>query len=284
MGPRNPKMTWFLTYPQSDVPTRAHLLEHLKSIDNIIEYVVATEKHQDGNVHYHAYVKYETGVVLADAPRKFTVPGCKSGNYQPARSAKAVMKYCTKEDDYESNFDVSSYLNKKKKLSIETIKTKSAKQALIDGDITIASIRNYNLARSIIIDPYEHDTVRGFWIYGPPGSGKSHAARVAYPDAYMKPQNKWFDGYEGQKTIVLEDLDTPTLGHYLKIWTDRWSCSGEVKGGTTQLCHERFIITSNYSPEELFKDDPVMAEAVARRCEIIYKDSQDLPVGFVRST
>jgi len=44
------------------------------------------------------------------------------------------------------------------------------------------------------------------------------------------------------------------LGHYLKIWADKYSCSGEVKGSTVPLLHKYFIITSNYSIDHLWSD------------------------------
>lgn len=72
-------------------------------------------------------------------------------------------------------------------------------------------------------------------MYGAPGTGKSRAAYEKYPDAYRKSQNKWFDGYESHKVIIIDDLDTDMLGHHLKIWADRYPCIGEVKGGTVNL-------------------------------------------------
>lgn len=71
------------------------------------------------------------------------------------------------------------------------------------------------------------------------------------PGAFRKQQNKWFDGYAGQDVIILDDLDLlggQTLGHYLKIWADRYPCYGEVKGSTVGLAHKKFIVTSNYRP------------------------------------
>ena len=50
----------------------------------------------------------------------------------------------------------------------------------------------------------------------------------------------------------MDDLDSNALGHYLKIWADRYKCNGEVKGATIELCHKVFIVTSNLSIEELF--------------------------------
>lgn len=68
----------------------------------------------------------------------------------------------------------------------------------------------------------------------------------------MKSQSKWWDGFKGEDTVVIDDMDFnggQTLGHYLKIWADKWACNGETKGGTISLNHKRLIVTSNYSIE-----------------------------------
>lgn len=64
-------------------------------------------------------------------------------------------------------------------------------------------------------------------------------------------------------------MDSDCLAHHLKIWTDRYTCDGEVKGGTIPLLHTKFIVTSNYSIEELIKD-PVMAAAIRRRFKVTH--------------
>lgn len=82
----------------------------------------------------------------------------------------------------------------------------------------------------------------------------------------------------------MDDLDFAggqMLGHYLKIWADKWACTGEVKGGTVPLCHKRFIVTSNYTIAELFgpekgegetgqsaQNKRILVEALERRFEV----------------
>lgn len=111
---------------------------------------------------------------------------------------------------------------------------------------------------------------RGVWYWGPSGSGKTRKVTADEPDLYRKAQNKWWDGYTGQKAVLLDDFDKygDKLCHQLKLWTDWYPIDGEVKHGTTALSYERFYITSNYQMEEIF-EDPKILEALKRRFTVI---------------
>ena len=71
---------------------------------------------------------------------------------------------------------------------------------------------------------------------------------------------------------MIDDFDKKgdCLSHYLKIWADRYGCTGEVKGAQVSLCHERFFITSNYHPKDIFGEDEILLEAILRRFKIIH--------------
>lgn len=112
---------------------------------------------------------------------------------------------------------------------------------------------------------YTPSGLRGLWFHGEPGTGKSSYAYKRWPDAFRKAQNKWWDGYGSEPVVILDDLDSNVLGHYLKIWADRYPCTGEFKGGTVQLQHDFIIVTSNYSIDQMFGHDPVLAKAIKRR-------------------
>lgn len=151
------------------------------------------------------------------------------------------------------------------------LRESSLEELVASGDINIMDVRRLKNARMDLDQEgqaLQTEDVRGVWFYGPPGVGKSHKARNDYPDAYIKAQNKWFDGYIGQENILLDDFDCKELGHYLKIWADKWSCSGEIKGGKVNLRHKAFIITSNYHPDELWEGH--MLEAIKRRFKITH--------------
>lgn len=198
-------------------------------------------------------------------------------------SAESNYVYCTKAGDFwEKGVKPASMMPArdrelvgkdavaaKNKLYMET----DLLDLVVAGDLHIGQLPTIKRARMILAaegKPYHHPGLRGCWYHGPPGTGKSRFAHETYPDAYLKQQNKWFDGYAGEETIVLDDLDTDALGHHLKIWMDRYPCSAETKNGMTQLRHHRFIVTSNYTIEDLFKDKPVMAAAIRRRCDVVH--------------
>lgn len=59
------------------------------------------------------------------------------------------------------------------------------------------------------------------------------------------------------------------MAHYLKRWADCYKCTGEVKGGTVGLVHKTFVVTSNYTPSQLWPNDLTLQQAVQRRFKMI---------------
>lgn len=96
------------------------------------------------------------------------------------------------------------------------------------------------------------------WFYGPSGTGKSYAARQEYPNAYFKhANNKWWDGYQQEDNVILEDFDKKHeyMVFHLKIWADKYWFQAEVKNGGCKARPKHIIVTSNYHPTDIWSDD-----------------------------
>jgi len=145
-----------------------------------------------------------------------------------------------------------------------------------------AYLRMYSTLRLIAKDhlPKVDDlpNTTGFWIYGPSGVGKSRGVRTVFASKglaiYDKPLNKWWDGYQGEPVVLLDDFDPDhkVLKHYLKRWGDHYSFPAEIKGGSLRIRPSIVVVTSQYSIEQTWEDEQTR-EALKRRYSVLYLDS-----------
>lgn len=111
------------------------------------------------------------------------------------------------------------------------------------------------------MDVLEHE-----WFVGESGSGKSSTARRENPDAYIKQCNKWWCGYDDQDVVIIDDLDTTHewMAYSINQWADHYPFPAEIKGSGMTIRPRKFIITSRYMPDQIFKD-PSTIESINRR-------------------
>ena len=106
---------------------------------------------------------------------------------------------------------------------------------------------------------------KNIWLWGISGVGKSKWARqqALEKETYVKNCNKWWDGYKDSevKLIIIEDFPRDQgnwLINVMKIWCDRYSFDGEVKGGTKRINPGKWwlIVTCNHSIDYIFQGAP----------------------------
>jgi len=92
-------------------------------------------------------------------------------------------------------------------------------------------------------------------LIGAAGAGKSRWAHDNYPDLYSKPEGKWWDGYNGQKTILFDDYyGYMPYSQLLKV-CDRYPINVPVKCGYIYGQWDTVIITSNTQPEQWYPNE-----------------------------
>lgn len=290
----------FLTYPQCTKQPN-ELQSWLQQLPNYECSIISHEQHHETEGdHLHAWVKFSRRRnIRGSTLQKFFDWEGYHPNIQLVRNTIAdklrVIKYVTKDGDYlVDNCDVDALLGKKRERKYNTKRLlETPIQELVEnGEVNPVNIdklyRCQQLWRIISTPHIDAKDVRGIWLYGPAGIGKTHAARefaVKHGGLYIKAQNKWWDGYGAEKVVVLDDLDCEALCHYLKIWADKWACSGEMKGATVPLHHDYLIVTSNYTLTHIVamkkgdEFDHALLEALVRRFRVLdwsnYSSSQE---------
>lgn len=120
-------------------------------------------------------------------------------------------------------------------------------------------------------------TPPNIWIYGPTGTGKSHYARnkvIGSNPFYIKNAgNKWWDRYEGQDYVLIEDLDIAHAyqAYYMKIWCDKYAFTVEVKNSGDLIRPKVIVVSSNYKIEEIFPDKNTH-EPLKRRFQVVHME------------
>lgn len=224
-----------------------------------------------GTPHLQGFVSFDTLKSLKQVIA--LLPGC---HVEVAIAPDAAIEYCKKDGDFTER---GSFLTKKEKGKKGGEKEKerwaNALQAAKEGRIddidpeiylkykrTIHEIEAENRPEPETIDgEMEHE-----WIYGPAGCGKSSKAREENPGAYIKDLTKWWDNYEDQEVAIIDDVDKYDVkfARMLKLWCDRYPFQAEMKGKQKLIRPRKIVITSQYSPEEIWEDERTQ-EAINRR-------------------
>lgn len=259
---------WFLTYPHCPVSKETALgVYKAKFGDDLVDWVVAEEKHADGTPHLHAFVQFRKKKRV----HKDTFDLSKfHGNYQPAKSWRAVAGYCTKEGNYISKNNLEAAKRKQNKhLTVEDFEVDPL--ILLKGEklhpLSLNNfLKNRESYRSMIAKKRVRDRKdasplkkkRHEWLYGESNTGKSTILREEIADEpenwfQIPPNNDW-TGYYNQEHLYYDEY----VGQ-LKMSELNRICDGgakmNTKGGTVELAKDVVVhIVSNYSIDECYSE------------------------------
>jgi len=192
-------------------------------------------------------------------------------SWKPANFPNASFNYCKKDGDYWEDD------RREQGARHDIIKAKELFKTGASVHEIALEVDSYQAARMgellVRTAPFRSVAIQReiLWFYGPTGTGKSATAREAYPDLYLKDSYKWWDGYNGEETVLIDDMraDFCKFHELLKL-LDRYTYRGEIKGGSIPITAKRFIVTSPYAPEDLYKGrtDEDIAQLLRRITEV----------------
>ncbi len=202
--------------------------------------------------HYQGWIQIENkkrlgGIKKLCQSRKIHLEACRGTEGQNER-------YCQKDNLYKQK---GEFKTQGKRTDLDDIKK------IIDNEGTLKDIADENFPAFIkynrgfqayknIIDKSNRKCfrkVKTIHIHGPTGLGKTRKAMSYSPDDTYKIQGnalQWWDGYDGEKTLVIDEYDSQIACTELLGILDGYQLRLPIKGSFTYANWDKVIITSNY--------------------------------------
>lgn len=254
---------WFLTWPKCPIG-KEMMLEELKAKFDVDEYVICEEEHKDGEAHLHAFLKVKKKIEFK--PRLFDVQGY-HGEYQVAKSWRAVVKYVRKDGNFISNIDTerlttNKHVPKMKKEDLLRDVDDVLDAGLINPMQVNAFYKNsmtYKMLqqkRTKMPDKLP-EKKRHLWFYGASNTGKTYKLREMMKETgeenwFQIPTNNDWIGYAGEKYLYIDEFKGQISIQMLNAICDG-NFKVNVKGGSTWIGWDiQVIVCSNFSIRDCY--------------------------------
>lgn len=248
-------------------------IESLSTEPSVQYLVYGLERGELGTSHYQGFVRFKSLKSFDQIQRAL-----QRAHIEPQRGTnQQAADYCKKENQFKE-FGILPQENGARTREM----WKEVIQLSESGDLESIKERFphiYFLHLKRIIDlRLRHSGImpgplRNEWWVGPTGTGKSRRLWEMYPQHFQKSCNKWWDGYNDEDVVAIEEFSPEHgkyLGHYMKIWADRYPFTPEIKGShLKRIRPTKIIVLSNYSIEDCFEKVQDV-EPIKRRFQVIH--------------
>lgn len=233
-----------------------------------------------GKLHLQGYLEFKN-------PKRFsTIKSYMEGAHieRVKGSQQQNITYCKKEDTrVDGPWEYGEPKEQGRDAALKEFDTELKKQRCI-ADIVRDNQRmaicyvNHNRGLEKLQEIYQAITPRTWEtqftvIVGEPGAGKTTSTAKMYPGAYWKTAGKWWDRYQGQETVVLDEFVGWYPYHELMRLGDSTPLDLERKGGTVVFLAKKVILISNKMPWDWYnyQEHKLDRESLFRRIrEVIF--------------
>lgn len=213
-----------------------------------------------GRLHIQGYMQFESPRSFASVKKSFHLAILNRCHIEPCKGdSVSNLNYCTKNSDHFCFGQPDFIVSEKKpgrRTDLEEIKK------FIDEGHSIREVSERYFATFL---KYERSLRSYYYLkkeqkprdfmtelhiyYGASGTGKSGFAKFENPDAYFLPkpngESIFFDGYEGQDVVIIDDFYGWLPWSFLLNMCDRYPMRVNYKGGSVNFAPKKIIISSN---------------------------------------
>lgn len=263
---------WMFTYNN---PSR----DHLEGLPDLIgpegcSYVVCQleKAPTTGTLHLQGYIELPKRGRFTTVKTIFAKAGItKPVHFEGRRgSQQQAITYCTKDESREADGGpwhqgeaVPSQQGKRNDLLAlrDAIKEKRPLSEIFNDDDVAPHLVKYHKAAQFMKNVYElaevaQDEFRLIdceVLYGPTGSGKTRKATAAGAFKWNPSTPEWWDGYEGQTTIMIDEFNGQVKITRMLQLLDGYKLRLPVKGSFCYARWTKIYITSNKHPDDWYK-------------------------------
>ena len=248
------------------------LQEEYKLNESCIYMVMQMERaNTTQGIHIQGYVRWKDAITMAQCNKRL-----KGAHLEKAKgTAKQNQAYCTDPTKRLQGTEPSELGKTVEELgqgtrtdlqkAIKKAKTMTYSELLMDEKVQ-ATVVKYPRGMKDMVQVYTNERTEEFrlvttyCLWGATGAGKSWAA-MNYPTGKKHRlmysgmgQKLWFDGYEAQEVLIIEDFNGEIPYGQLKRILDGYKEKVEVKSTTSQAEWTTVIITSNYHPNTWYEN------------------------------
>jgi len=230
--------------------------------------IYGKEVGDSGTPHLQGYVYFENSKSFSKITK--LLPHCHL-EVQKGTGCEA-SDYCKKDGAYK---EFGTLPSQGKRNDIKTVKEEILQGGGMREIIEIAS--NYQTLKIGEMLLKYKEKPRNFkptvvWIYGESGVGKTRLAYEWFPNIYRKTNSsgKWWDGYDSHAEVLIDDIKDNSKEMYslLLELLDRYEVRVEAKGASRQFLAKNIIVTSIFSPYEMFSQFSDAKELLRRIDEV----------------
>lgn len=263
---------WFMTW-NSDLWNDNYNFEVLfkKLYDELkLKYIVGQyEIGKNGNKHIQFFIYYTNARTFSCVKKAF--PSCWIKPCDAEEGIARIIKYCKKDDTRRlgpwefgdcpkqgQRSDLSAVADEIiKGIKVEDLVIRYPTQ-FIKFNKGLKALQDHVVKDRKYGDPFER-----VWIWGAAGEGKSRYVLIREKDLYIKDGTKWWDNYNYEEAILIDDFDGPwDYRDFLRL-LDVNKYQGQYKGGYVKINSPRIYITCEYPPEWYWQENEL--KQVTRR-------------------